>query len=71
VAPNRFYLPQTIAELVQVARDLAAESGTGLFDAGAYRDRSGIGRNLTVQVLEFMDRERLTRFDGARRRLLG
>ena len=68
VAPNRFYLPPTVAELVRHARELAAESADGGVDAAAYRDRTGIGRNLTVQVLEFLDREGLTRFDGKRHR---
>ncbi len=63
VAPNRFYLPQTVADLVAHAQALSAESTTG-FVAAAYRDRTGIGRNLTVQVLEFLDREGVTRFDG-------
>jgi len=66
VAPNRFYLPPTVAELARHARQLAAESADGGVDAAAYRDRTGIGRNLAVQVLEFLDREGLTRFDGIR-----
>ena len=70
VAPNRFFLPETVAELVRHARQLANETDRGDFDAAAYRDRTAIGRNLTVQVLEFMDREGLTRFDGARRKPL-
>ena len=67
IAGNRFFLPATVAALVQLARDAANHDPTGSFDAAAYRDRSGIGRNLTVQVLEFLDREGVTRFDGARR----
>ncbi len=66
IAPNRCYLPQTLPGLVALAQTLAAESADGGFDAAAYRDRSGIGRNLTVQVLEFLDRAGLTRFDGQR-----
>ncbi|AMM24648.1 selenocysteine-specific translation elongation factor [Variovorax sp. PAMC 28711] len=63
VAPNRFYLPETVAGLIVHAQALSAESASG-FVAAAYRDRTGIGRNLTVQVLEFLDREGVTRFDG-------
>ena len=36
----------------------------GRFDAKAYRDRSGIGRNVTIEVLEFLDRAGLTRRRG-------
>ena len=68
VAPNRFYLPPTVVELARHVRELAAESAEGGVDAAAFRDRTGIGRNLTVQVLEFLDREGLTRFDGIRHR---
>ena len=66
VAPNRYYLPETVGDLLALARRLAAEGADGSLDAAAFRDRSGIGRNLTVQVLEFLDREGLTRFDGSR-----
>ncbi len=71
LAPNRFYLPETVADLAAQARQLAQASGAAGFDAAAYRDHTGIGRNLTVQVLEFLDREGLTRFDGQRRRWVG
>ena len=70
VAPNRWYLPEAVADLVAAARSLAAEradaGADANLDAAAYRDRTGIGRNLTVQVLEFLDREGITRFDGTR-----
>lgn len=71
VAPNRYFTPSTVARLADQARRLSAESpDSGQFDAAAYRDRTGIGRNLTVQVLEFLDREGVTRFDGTWRRAL-
>ena len=70
VAPNRWYLPEVVAALLAHAQALAAESGDASLDAAGYRDRTGIGRNLTVQVLEFLDREGLTRFDGVRHRPL-
>ena len=67
VAANRFYLPDTVAALVQVARELAAQAPQQGFDAAAFRDKSGIGRNLTIQVLEFLDRNGFTRFARERR----
>ena len=67
VADNRFFLPETVTELAAIARVLAKESDDGTFDAAWYRDRSGIGRNLTIQVLEFLDRLGVTRFAGGRR----
>lgn len=71
VAPNRYYPPETVAELIHQARALAAERDDGCFDAAGYRDRTGIGRNLSVQVLEFLDRAGISRFDGTRHRPLG
>ena len=70
VAPNRWYLPEAVADLLAHAQALAAETADGCLDAASYRDRTGIGRNLTVQVLEFLNREGLTRFDGMRHRPL-
>jgi selenocysteine-specific elongation factor len=70
VAPNRYYLPATMADLARVARTLAEASPDGAFDAAAYRDASGIGRNITIEVLECLDRTGVTRFAGNRRRLL-
>ncbi len=69
LAPNRYYLPATVAQLEAEARALAAASADGSCDAAAYRDRTGIGRNLTVQVLEFLDRVGVTHFDGVRHRI--
>jgi len=62
VAPNRYYLPSQVEGLVAVARQLVADSPSGSFNAAEYRDASGIGRNLTIQVLEYLDRAGVTRF---------
>ena len=70
VAPNRYYPPEAVAGLISAARALASHSADASLDAAGYRDSTGIGRNLTVQVLEFLNRAGLTRFDGRRHRLL-
>ncbi len=69
VAPNRFYRPETVTELAAIAMELAESSPTGAFDARAYRDRSGIGRRLTVSALEYLDRAGVTAFINEERRL--
>ena len=71
MAPNRFYLPEAVSQLEIEARALAAASPDGSYDAASFRDRTGIGRNLTVQVIEFLDRAGITRFDGKRHQLRG
>ena len=43
---------------------LCSESEDGGFIAAEYRNRSGIGRNLTIQVLEYLDRAGVTGEDG-------
>lgn len=71
VAPNRYYLPAQVEGLVAVAQQLAAASPSGSFNAAEYRDASGIGRNLTIQVLEYLDRAGVTRFVREQRFLAG
>jgi len=71
VPPGRFFLPAAIAALAGIAEALAGEGEGAAFDAAAYRDRSGIGRNLSIEVLEYFDRAGLTRrVDKNARRLL-
>jgi selenocysteine-specific elongation factor len=72
VAKNRFFLPVTVDCLARIAAQLAAETESDVpgergFDAAQYRDRSGIGRNLTIEVLEYLDRAGVTRFAYGRR----
>ena len=64
VAPNRFFHPGAVRRLAEVAEGLAAAADNGRFDAKTFRDTSGIGRNLTIQVLEFFDGAGLTRRIG-------
>jgi selenocysteine-specific elongation factor len=70
VADNRFFLPETLAQLAEIARDLAGGSPEGGFTAAAFKDRSGVGRNLTIQILEYLDKMGATRRQGDARILL-
>jgi len=47
-----------------LAEELAASCDSGRFDARGFRDASGIGRNLAIDVLEFFDRKGFTRRVG-------
>jgi selenocysteine-specific elongation factor len=64
IADNRFFPPEAVMRLAEIARDLAAEAADGTFDAATYKDRSGVGRNLTIQILEYLDRIGITRRTG-------
>jgi selenocysteine-specific elongation factor len=70
VAENRFYLREALVELARVAGSLAAEREKGLFAAAEFRDRSGIGRNLSIQVLQYFDRVGYTRRIGENQRMV-
>jgi selenocysteine-specific elongation factor len=67
VAPNRYFLPETVARLAEIARDLGADAP---FTAIAYKNVSGIGRNLTIEVLEHLDAIGVTRRVGDARVIL-
>ncbi|MBV8167853.1 MAG: SelB C-terminal domain-containing protein, partial [Alphaproteobacteria bacterium] len=70
VAPNRFFPRAAIARLAAIAEALAAEAANAQFDAARFRDRSALGRNLTIEVLEFFDKAGFTRRVGDGRRIL-
>ncbi len=61
VAANRYFHPAAIDALSELAKTLASESERGVFDARAFRDAAGIGRNVTIDVLEYLDRIGVTR----------
>jgi selenocysteine-specific elongation factor len=61
IAPTRFFLPEPIGKLARVAEKLSADKLDGCFEAADYRDHSGIGRRVSVEMLEFFDRVGLTR----------
>jgi selenocysteine-specific elongation factor len=69
VADNRYYLADTLRRLAYVAENLCRVSPDASFDARAFRDASGIGRNVAIQVLEFFDKLELTVRDGDVRRI--
>lgn len=69
VADNRYYLPDTLRQLAEIAEGVAKSAADGTFDARAYRDATGIGRNVTIQVLEFFDKQGFTRRTGDNREI--
>jgi selenocysteine-specific elongation factor len=68
VAPNRYFLSQTVERLVALAVSLDEETAYQGFGAATFRDRCGLGRNLTIEVLEFLDNSGYTRRAGDLRR---
>ena len=70
VAHNRLFLPETIAALGELAQKLADQSEEAGFTAAEFNKRSGIGRNLTIIVLEYLDGIGVTRRTGDLRHVI-
>ncbi len=70
IAPNRYYLPDRLRELASFAEMVAQETPGGLVSIRAFRDKSGVGRNLSVEALEFFDRLGFTGRAGEHRRIV-
>lgn len=72
IAQNRFLTLRQAATLASIAEQLAAPDGTDdhAITVAAFREKSGIGRNMTIEVLEFFDRVGFTCRKGEYRRIL-
>jgi selenocysteine-specific elongation factor len=70
VGDNRYFLPDTLARLAKIACELAEASAEGAFTAQMFKDRSGVGRNLTIHILEYLDKMGATRRIGDARIVL-
>ena len=60
LAPDHFFLRETVAEMAGIAAELARNDAQGQLTAAAFRDRLNNGRKVAIQVLEFFDRVGLT-----------
>ena len=69
VAHDHFFLRSTVAEMVEIAVDLAATAEGNQFTAALLRDRLDNGRKVAIQILEFFDRHGVTLRRGDVRRI--
>jgi selenocysteine-specific elongation factor len=67
VVKDLFYPDATIRQLALLARQLQDECGS--ISAAAWRDRIGIGRKRSIQLLEHFDRIGFTRRIGDQRKI--
>jgi selenocysteine-specific elongation factor len=65
---NRFMLPEALDELKQILINSVDESDS--ITVKHYRDATGIGRNLAIEILEYFDRQGITQRQGDIRKLL-
>jgi selenocysteine-specific elongation factor len=69
VAPDQFFLGETVAEMAGIAASIAAADPAGTLTAAAFRDRLENGRKVAILVLEFFDRAGVTMRIGDERRV--
>ena len=67
---TRICTPATLRELAGIVQDLAQHADDELVSVVAFRDASGIGRNIAIEVLEFFDRQGFTQRVGDGRKVL-
>jgi selenocysteine-specific elongation factor len=70
VSANRYMTRAGLRALAGIAETGARKLPGGRFSVAAYRDWSGIGRNLSIELLEFFDKVKFTRRLGNEREIL-
>jgi selenocysteine-specific elongation factor len=69
VTADRFYPRSTLATLAAVANATAQSQPTAQFTAAQYRDATGVGRSLAIEILEFLDSLGITQRVGDTRKM--
>ena len=69
IAPDHFFLRETVEEMAVAAADIAAAQPDGQLTAAQFRDRLDNGRKVAIQILEYFDRRGLTLRRGDLRRI--
>jgi len=65
---HRFYLPARLQSIADIVRDMVESNGS--MTVKDFRDRTGIGRNVAIEVLEYFDGKGFTRRQGNERVIL-
>jgi selenocysteine-specific elongation factor len=69
VTADRFYARSTLATLAAIAQATAQAQVNGQFTAAQYRDATGVGRSLAIEILEFLDGLGITQRVGDARKM--
>jgi selenocysteine-specific elongation factor len=69
VTPERFYPRAALAQLAAIAQTVAHAAPSGQFTAAQFRDYSGVGRGLAIEILECLDRLGITQRIGDARKM--
>ncbi len=70
ISKNRYATAEMLQRLGSVAEELATRSDDGQIMVTDFRDASGIGRNMAIEVLEYFDKLKFTQREGEGRRIL-
>ncbi|MBB43917.1 MAG: selenocysteine-specific translation elongation factor [Rhodospirillaceae bacterium] len=70
ISKTRFILPEALASLARLAEAIANENINRDLEVKIFRDKSKIGRNMTIEILEYFDKIKYTRRVGRVRKLL-
>ena len=54
IALDHFFLADTVAEMAEIAIDVARQAEDGRFNAAEFRDRLDNGRKVAIQILEYL-----------------
>ena len=68
ISPKRFYLPE---RLTAIAAQVATLANQEPLTVRRFRDQTGIGRNIAIELLEYFDRRGYTRRHGDARTVVG
>ena len=70
ISKTRFVTPANLKELGNIAERLAANSDDQILMVAPFRDESGVGRNMTIEILEYFDKQKFTQREGEGRRII-
>lgn len=70
VSEDFYFLRKTIDDLVEKLKKFASESSGRLIDVPAFKELAGISRKYAIPLLEYFDREKITRRAGEKRLIL-
>jgi selenocysteine-specific elongation factor len=69
VTADRFYPRATLATLAAIAQATAQAQSNSMFTAAQFRDATGVGRTLAIEILEFLDTLGITQRIGDARKM--
>ena len=70
ISKTRFVTPASLKELGTIAEQIATEASDDLLMVAPFRDQSGVGRNMTIEILEYFDKQKFTQREGEGRRVI-